>query len=86
MVYWTMPLTEWLTGLFARGVSVSLGLAVVSGGYAGGLRIVDVSDRSSPVEVIFVQTTGIVSSAFISGQHAFVADGLNLLIIDLGRR
>ncbi|MCL0075061.1 PKD domain-containing protein, partial [Thermodesulfovibrionales bacterium] len=52
--------------------------------WASGLQIIDVSNPRSPVIVGSVDTPGSARNVFISGNHAFVADGHSgLQIIDI---
>jgi len=63
---------------------------VVSGGYAylaagmSGLRIIDVSNPTSPAEVGIYDTPGNASDIAINGIHAFVADySTGILVINV---
>jgi hypothetical protein len=47
----------------------------VADGPGGGLRIIDVSNPSSPTEVGFLDTPGWAYSVAVSGSVAYVADG-----------
>lgn len=61
---------------------------VIEGNYAyvaadsAGLRIVDVSDPTDPVEVGEVESLGTVSNVTVSGNYTYVVDNLGLRIID----
>jgi hypothetical protein len=61
----------------------------VSGRYAyvadwdGGLRVIDVSTPSDPIEVGFFEDTSTVQDVAVSGNHAYLAAGSGLLVIDV---
>jgi hypothetical protein len=64
-------------------VAVSGSYAYVADGYAG-LRVIDVSNPSSPREVGFYDTPGYASGVAVSGTYAYVADrGAGLRVIDV---
>ncbi len=54
-------------------VAVSGGYAYVADGSSAGLRVIDVSVPSAPVEVGFVDTPGIAGGVAVSGDYAYVA-------------
>ena len=58
---------------YARAVAVSGGYAYVAD-YQSGLRVIDVSTPSTPVEVAFVDTPDHAQGVAISGGYAYVAD------------
>jgi hypothetical protein len=62
------------TSAFPCGVAVSGSYAYVADANAG-LRIIDVSTISSPVEVGFYDTGGSAWSVTVSGSYDYVADG-----------
>jgi len=57
----------------AFGVAVSGDYAYV-GDNSAGLRVIDVSSPSAPVEVGFLDTPGFASGVAVSGGYAYVAD------------
>ena len=57
----------------ARGVAVAGGYAYVADGLQG-LRVIDVSTPSAPVEVGFVDTSGAAYGVAVAGGYAYVAD------------
>ena len=68
---------------FVAGVTVSGTLACVADGMAG-LRIVDVSNPSAPVEIGVYDTPGYAEDIAVAGQYAYVADGhCGLRIVDI---
>ena len=64
-----------------RGVYVSGNYAYVAATEKGGLRILDVSNPSNPVEVGFYDTWD-VRGVYVSGDYAYVAAG-NFIILDV---
>jgi len=71
------------TGDWAYGVYVSGSYAYVAD-EDDGLRIIDVSDPSSPSEVGFYDTGGSALGVYVSGSYAYVADeGGGLYILDV---
>jgi hypothetical protein len=46
-----------------------------------GLRVIDVSNPSSPREVGFYETLGLAEDVAVSGTYAYVADGEGGLVI-----
>ena len=68
---------------YARGVAVSGDFAHVAD-EAEGLRVIDVSSPSTPVEVGFADTPGNARGVEVSGGYAYVADGNSgLRVIDV---
>jgi len=57
---------------FVTGVAASGGYAYVANASAG-LRVLDVSDPSAPVEVGFFDTPGVFWGIAVSGSYAYVA-------------
>lgn len=51
--------------------------------YTGGLRIIDISDPTNPVEVGFYDTPGYSNYVDVSGIYAYVADRDSLRIINI---
>ena len=41
----------------------------------GGLRVIDISDPTSPISLDYYATPGIATTVVVEGQHAYVADG-----------
>jgi hypothetical protein len=67
----------------AYDVAVAGNYAYVANG-GQGLRVIDVSNPSSPVEVGFYDTTGTAWAVAVFARHAFVADGWEgLRVIDV---
>lgn len=58
----------------AEAVAVSGNYAYVADGYSG-LRIIDVSNPTSPSETGYYNTTGYAFDVAVSGNYAYVADG-----------
>ena len=58
----------------ANGVAVSGNYAYVADDLYG-LRIIDISDPSAPVETGFYDTPGFAQGVAVSGNYAYVADG-----------
>ena len=57
---------------------------VYAANYEAGLRIIDISDPASPVEVGFFDTQGLAKGVDLVGNYAYVADdGQGLCIIDV---
>jgi hypothetical protein len=68
---------------FAMGVAVSRTVAYVAAGMAG-LRVVDVSTPTAPVEMGVYDTPGYAESVRVAGKYAYVADGhYGLRIVDV---
>ena len=66
-----------------RDVYISGNYAYVADGL-GGLKIIDVSNPSSPSLISTYSTSGYASSLFVSGKYAYVAEGSSgLEIIDI---
>lgn len=63
-----------------HGVAIVGQYAYVATGYAG-LRVVDVSTPSAPVEVDFYATLGTPRGVAVEGDHLYVADGTGGLVI-----
>jgi hypothetical protein len=53
-----------------------LGIVCLCGGWDAGLRVIDVSNPSSPREVGFYDTPGNARGVAVSGSYAYVADGI----------
>lgn len=71
------------TGSSANGVYVSGGYAYIAAGYVG-LKIVNVSNPSNPVDVAAVNTAGFSSDVVVNSTYAYVADSYNgMLILDV---
>jgi hypothetical protein len=65
------------------GVAVAGDYAYLANG-SGGLRVIDVSDPSAPVEVGFLETTGVFWGIAVSGSYAYVASWYSgLRVIDV---
>jgi hypothetical protein len=69
-----------LTYHYAYGVAVSGAYAYVAD-YNAGLRVIDVSNPSSPREVGFYDTPYYASGVAVSGSYAYVADWEGGLVI-----
>ena len=65
----------WSQSLFASGAYVYLAA------WEQGLRVVDVSDPTSPYEVGYYDTPGIASHVFVSGSYIYVVAGDEGLLI-----
>ena len=65
--------TSLLQGV-VEGVTVSGDYAYVAD-YKEGLRVIDVSDPTSPTEVGYYNTPGYAEDVAVSGDYAYVADG-----------
>jgi hypothetical protein len=82
----TRPVVLGRTGILpdvVQGVAVSAAYAYVADYYAG-LRVIDVSNPSSPREVGFYDTSGTAYGVAVSGSYAYVADGpAGLRVIDV---
>ena len=72
-----------LNSLQEGAIAISESYAYAANGEAG-LRVIDVSAPSAPVEVGFVDTQGGARDVAVSGGHAYVADSwAGLLVIDV---
>jgi hypothetical protein len=73
----TMP--EW-----PLGVSVIGSYAYVAAGKDGGLRVVDISDPLSPVEIGFYDTPDFANGVVATADYVYVADGYSgLRVVDV---
>ncbi len=71
-------------GLRLRGRGLADGYAYVGRLGVSGLRVIDVSDPTAPVEVGFVDTPGFAYAVAVAGGYAYVADdGRGLRVIDV---
>jgi len=71
-----------LTGGLPKGVFVTNGYAYVAAG--GILSILNISDPSNPVQVGIYDTAEDAQGVFVSGNYAYVVEGLNgLQVIDI---
>ena len=59
----------------ARDVALGDGYAYVAVGRFGGVRILDVQDPLSPLEVGYYDTPGLAQRVTLAGNHVLVADG-----------
>ncbi|MEO0149952.1 MAG: hypothetical protein ABIL23_05995 [candidate division WOR-3 bacterium] len=86
MIYDTSSLS--LVGYYdtpgsAKGVFVSGNYAFVADGLYG-VRIIDISDPTNPIEVSYYDSPGVAHKVFVEGNLMFVADGtMGLRIVDI---
>jgi hypothetical protein len=71
-----------LAGAGGSGIEVVYGMAYVAAG-ASGLRLIDVSNPTAPVEVGGINTPGSARNVAVWGRLAYVADGSGLRVIDV---
>ena len=64
----------------ALGIAVAGSYAYVAD-YAGGLRVVSITDPAAPVEVAFYDTPGATRRVALAGDLIYVADGDHVLVI-----
>jgi hypothetical protein len=73
----------WNTPSYAYDVAVAGSYAYVADGYAG-LRVIDISDPTAPLEVGSCSTPGDAHGVAVAGSYAYVADGSGgLRVIDV---